>query len=235
MLVGAHRGAFNDQPSLDENSLSAFKRAIEFKCDYVEFDVHKTIDGKFIIHHDESLIFENKKLILKDSLWSEIENYSLPITNEKIPLLEDAINICSNKIKMNIEIKDPLIGSEVVQYVVSLGLTTNDFFISSFHQSVLQDIADLNKGIYLGYLFLGKPWSIKNAKLAIKLACKSINPYYKFLHKRVLSYASKNNLEVHTWTVNGKSLEKIMKMDSVTSIITNDVLDALEIRDKLYG
>lgn len=232
MLIGAHRGAFNDQPSLDENSLAAFKRAIEFKCDYVEFDVHKTVDGKFIIRHDENLKFKNKTLILKDTTWDEIENYTLPITNERLPLLKDVVKICYKKIKMNVEIKDPSIGSEVVNYLLSLGLTTNDFFISSFHQSVLQDIADLHKDIYLGFLFLGKPWSIKNAKLAMKFACKSINPYHKFLNKKMLIFASKNNLEVHTWTVNGKAIEKIMKLDSVTSVITNDVLDALEIRDK---
>ena len=62
MLIGAHRGAYKDE-SLDENSISAFKKAIDFKCDYVEFDVHKSNDGKFVIHHDATINFPDKVTI----------------------------------------------------------------------------------------------------------------------------------------------------------------------------
>jgi len=55
MKIGAHRGAYKDRPKLDENSMAAFNRAIDFECDYVEFDVHKTLDRKFIVYHDNSL------------------------------------------------------------------------------------------------------------------------------------------------------------------------------------
>lgn len=234
MLIGAHRGAFKDTPSLDENSMAAFKRAIEFKCDYVEFDVHKTLDGKFVIHHDEFLSFNNQKFNLKNTSWNGfLEKYTLPITNEKLPLLEDVISICNKKIKMNVEIKDPTIGLEVVEVMLRSGVSAQDFFISSFHQSVLMDISRSHKEIYLGFLFMGNPWSIKNAKLAKNFSCKSINPYYKFLNKKLLNFALKNNLEVHSWTVNGKAIDKIMRLESITSIITNDVLDALAKRDEL--
>lgn len=236
MLIGAHRGAFKDESPVDENSLSAFKRAIEYKCDYIEFDVHKTIDGRFVIHHDNDIIINGNEFPIKTSSWNNfLEDYTLPITNERIPLLEEVITNCKNKIKMNIEVKDPAIGKEVVNYVLSLGLDKNQFFISSFHDSVLTDITSNFPDIYTGLLFVGNFWSINNTKKSLSYSCKSINPYYRFLTKRLKNFAKKNGLEIHTWTVNGKNLNKILLEEAVTSVITNDVLLALELRDKLVN
>ncbi|TML20889.1 MAG: glycerophosphodiester phosphodiesterase [Actinobacteria bacterium] len=47
-LVIAHRGASWDEP---ENTLPAFRRAIELGADYVEFDVHATRDGSLVVGH----------------------------------------------------------------------------------------------------------------------------------------------------------------------------------------
>jgi glycerophosphoryl diester phosphodiesterase len=43
-LIIGHRGAYNEAT---ENSLEGFKKAIELGADYIEFDVHKTLDKKF--------------------------------------------------------------------------------------------------------------------------------------------------------------------------------------------
>ena len=48
-LIFAHRGASNIAP---ENTLKAFKKAIELNADYVEFDIHQSKDGKLVIMHD---------------------------------------------------------------------------------------------------------------------------------------------------------------------------------------
>lgn len=233
MLIGAHRGAYRDA-SLDENSLPAFKKAIELKVDYVEFDVHKTSDGKFVIHHDNFVTMKKQKFLLKDEPWSgSLEMYQLPLTQEPLPLLDQVVNVCKGKIKMNVEIKDPDIGKEVVDYLLSLGVQTDEFFISSFHESAIRDITSNYQDVYSGYLFIGNFWSSKKAQLATELSCEAINPYYRFLTKKILLYASKQNLQIHTWTVDGPNLAKVMKKPQVTSIITNDVLLALETRDQL--
>jgi glycerophosphoryl diester phosphodiesterase len=48
-LVIAHRGASWDEP---ENTVAAFRRAIEAGADFVELDVHATADGELIVVHD---------------------------------------------------------------------------------------------------------------------------------------------------------------------------------------
>ena len=48
-LVIAHRGASRDEP---ENTLAAFRRAVEAGADFVELDVHAAADGELIVVHD---------------------------------------------------------------------------------------------------------------------------------------------------------------------------------------
>jgi hypothetical protein len=50
--VCAHRGASKTHP---ENTLSAFKEAIRFGAQMIEFDVRMTKDSTLIVIHDDSL------------------------------------------------------------------------------------------------------------------------------------------------------------------------------------
>jgi glycerophosphoryl diester phosphodiesterase len=51
-LVVAHRGASAELP---ENTMEAFRRAVELGADAIELDVHLTADGQLAIIHDETL------------------------------------------------------------------------------------------------------------------------------------------------------------------------------------
>jgi glycerophosphoryl diester phosphodiesterase len=48
----AHRGYTRDFP---DNTLEAFRAALELGVDGVEFDVQETADAEFMIHHDDSI------------------------------------------------------------------------------------------------------------------------------------------------------------------------------------
>jgi glycerophosphoryl diester phosphodiesterase len=51
-LVVAHRGAASIAP---ENTMEAYKLAVEAGADAIELDVHLTADGQLVVIHDESL------------------------------------------------------------------------------------------------------------------------------------------------------------------------------------
>lgn len=51
-LAIGHRGAAGLAP---ENTLAAFRRAIELDVDAVELDVHLSADGELVVHHDPAL------------------------------------------------------------------------------------------------------------------------------------------------------------------------------------
>jgi glycerophosphoryl diester phosphodiesterase len=52
MLVLAHRGASGYAP---ENTMEAFKKAIEMGADGFELDVQLTKDGEIVVIHDEKI------------------------------------------------------------------------------------------------------------------------------------------------------------------------------------
>lgn len=51
-MVWAHRGASKEAP---ENTLAAFRRALEAGADGVELDVHLTVDGEVVVIHDATV------------------------------------------------------------------------------------------------------------------------------------------------------------------------------------
>ena len=53
MKVFAHRGFSGAYP---ENTMLAFRKAIEAGADGIELDIHESSDGQLVIIHDESLI-----------------------------------------------------------------------------------------------------------------------------------------------------------------------------------
>jgi glycerophosphoryl diester phosphodiesterase len=52
-VIVAHRGAMSDKP---ENTMEAFKYAVELGADIVEIDLRTSSDGQLFILHDDSLI-----------------------------------------------------------------------------------------------------------------------------------------------------------------------------------
>jgi len=50
--VCAHRGASGTHP---ENTAAAFDEAVRLDCEMIEFDVRRTIDGRFIVMHDPTV------------------------------------------------------------------------------------------------------------------------------------------------------------------------------------
>ena len=50
--IFAHRGISSEYP---ENSMPAFKKAVEIQSDVIETDIHFTKDRKFVVFHDETL------------------------------------------------------------------------------------------------------------------------------------------------------------------------------------
>ena len=66
VLVSAHRGGAGDDHRI-ENTLIAYERAIALGCDYVEIDIRRSADGRFVVIHDldvesEPSVIEGERL-----------------------------------------------------------------------------------------------------------------------------------------------------------------------------
>ena len=102
MIIG-HRGACYYKP---ENTLSSFKRALQLKCKFIECDVRLSKDKQVVIMHYKTLerTTNGKGLTSKYTL-KELKKLNAG-RNEKIPTLQEYINLLKNKAMMVIELKN---------------------------------------------------------------------------------------------------------------------------------
>lgn len=100
----AHRG-LHDNKTLPENSLAAFKNAVEHGYG-IEFDVYLTDDGTLIVHHDPSLKRSCGIKIHPEKInSSRLDDYKLFGTDERIPRFDEVLALVDGKVKLIIEVK----------------------------------------------------------------------------------------------------------------------------------
>lgn len=101
----AHRGLHNAKHGVPENSLLAFRLAVEHGYG-AELDVHLTKDGRLAVMHDESL--QRTAGIARDlcsMTADELAECLLEGTDEKVPFLEEVLPIFEGKAPLIVEIK----------------------------------------------------------------------------------------------------------------------------------
>lgn len=125
-LYIGHRGT---RTNFDENTIEAFKKAIEFGANYIELDVRKIKDNELIVLHDPSLDRTTKGTgLIINFLWAEIRNFKTKIKNEKIPLLSKVLDEFKGKIKFMIELKGQDVRDDVIKLVNAMDLLKECIF-----------------------------------------------------------------------------------------------------------
>ena len=101
----AHRGLHDNESDAPENSMAAFRKAVE--GDYgIELDVQLTRDRIPVVFHDETLDrvcgVPGK---VRDFTFGELQQFSLLRSQERIPLFSDFLKLVDGKIPLIVEIK----------------------------------------------------------------------------------------------------------------------------------
>ncbi|MGP0064012.1 MAG: glycerophosphodiester phosphodiesterase [Isosphaeraceae bacterium] len=109
IVVVAHRGCERLAP---ENTLSAFRKAIEIGADFAELDVQETADGVIVVYHDRDLMrLAGDPRRITDLTFAEARKidlgrrFSPEFAGERMPTLEEVIALARGKIKLQIELK----------------------------------------------------------------------------------------------------------------------------------
>lgn len=101
----AHRGLFEEDGSVPENSLVAFQKAIDHGYG-IELDVMLTKDQVPIVIHDYTLERLCGEDILVSSLtYEELSQYTLLSSNESIPTLQEALTLINGQVPLLVELK----------------------------------------------------------------------------------------------------------------------------------
>ena len=106
-VLYAHRGLHNNQSDAPENSMNAFRKAIEAGYG-IELDVQLSKDEVPVVFHDYTLKricgVEGK---VSDYTYEELQQFSLCNTDQKIPRFDDFLSLVDGKVPLIIEYKIP--------------------------------------------------------------------------------------------------------------------------------
>ena len=159
--VWAHRGASGYAP---ENTLDAFRKAVEMGADGIELDVQMTKDGELVVIHDETINrVSNGKGWVKDYTYEELKKFNfnkthLEYTKEEIPTLEQVyLLIKPTNLTINVEIKTgivfyPGIEERVLELTERLGMKERVIY-SSFNHYTIRKIKELDPQAKTGMLY----------------------------------------------------------------------------------
>ena len=136
----AHRGLYDNEHGIPENSMAAFRRAVD-KGYGIELDVHLTADNQLVVFHDDTLTRMcgmNKKI--SSFLYSDLMQLRLLGTAEGIPLFKDVLELIDGKVPLIIELKVDGSNQNLLCPLVwqLLSRYKGDYCIESFHPFVLQ-------------------------------------------------------------------------------------------------
>lgn len=101
----AHRGLFDNEAQHPENSLAAFRRAVEAGYG-IETDVRLSKDNVPVLHHDATLLRScGIDGNICDYTYEELQAFRLFKSNETIPRLCDLLELVAEKVPLIIEYK----------------------------------------------------------------------------------------------------------------------------------
>lgn len=149
----AHRG-FHDKPVIPENSLPAFRRAIEHGFG-AELDVHLLKDGTLAVFHDSDLRrCANVDGQIENLTLEELKQLRLEGTDEQIPTFDEVLALFESATPLIIELKTARGNHHALVKAVCERLDTykGEFCIESFDPFALIDVKKLRPEICRGQL-----------------------------------------------------------------------------------
>ncbi len=159
-IIG-HRGCEGLAP---ENSLAAMRKAIELGIDRVEFDIVQAKGGELVVMHNKD-VRAGLRSIPVEQLDRQAIARVKKASSDEVPLLDEVLETCKGKIKIQAELKADGIEAGVVAALQRSGFPAADTSISSFDPNRLARVHDLIPSlapVQLVYL-LGKEKEVADA------------------------------------------------------------------------
>ncbi len=235
--IFGHRGFSGKYP---ENTMLAFRKAVELGIDGIELDVHFSKDKELVIIHDELIDrTTNGTGLVADYTLKELKEFDASATftgvygKNEIPTLREYFELVKDlpNFVTNIELKTGVneyhgIEKAVLDMINEYNLKDR-IIISSFnHFSVLR-FKELCPEMKCG--FLEESWIVDMGAYTKKHGIECVHPIFCNLTDEHYAEMKANGRAVNTWTVNEKEdMRRLMSM-GVDTIIGNFPDRALEV------
>jgi len=238
-LIFAHRGASQLAP---ENTLTAFRKALELGADGVELDVRLSADGVPVVIHDATVDATTAGSGRVSSLAvSELKgldagsSFDPVFKDEQIPTLAEVLDNWPAGAVLNIELKgsglvERGLEGAVAELLARHGLEEN-VVVSSFHPLALRRLHKISAPIPIGLLYThASMLRLRLSRLLVGAAFDAVHPHHTIVDQRHVAHAHARGARVNVWTVDDPiEMHRLIELH-VDGLITNrpDVLlDAL--------
>lgn len=248
-LIWAHRGASGYET---DNTMEAFKLAIEMGADGLESDVHITKDNHLIFFHDDTVEYQGKQISPSSLTLEQLRSITLK-NNRNIPTVAEVFEYFKQKttiqgepIRYSLDLKTLDMGYPLVELAEKIGiakkveLTPNDNYPSFWKYVERYRKLSANIQIVDSAHFEMEPFK----RLFRKMYYQNWDKFHKFRLKGVNLKAARatdsaikqirdNNLKVYVWDCHTPEKIEAFCRKRVDSIYSNYPDLAVKIRNQI--
>ncbi len=228
-LIIAHRGASAVAP---ENTLAAFRAAMEAGADGIELDVIRCRSGELMVVHDDTVdrttdgsglvrtISRDNLHMLDAGSW-----FGPEYAGQRIPTLEEVLAFVERGIKLNIEIKSQRLRSEGLEEQIADMIRAHGYeeavLLSSFNPLVLMRLRNVAPELQRGLLYT--PGSLRSSPRIWRRFVKprALHPHHSVVDEKYVRWAHDGGYRINVWTVDEAERMREMIALGVDGIITD--------------
>ena len=247
-LIIGHRGASAYAP---ENTLAAFRTALDAGADGIEFDVRLTRDGVPVVIHDSTLKrtggFNHRVAELSLTELKEIDVGSWfdesSFARERVPTLEEVFQLFETtnhllylEMKCDSNERDKL-AKTCCDLLHSTALK-HRVIVECFDLQGIESVKNIDCEIKTAALFEPSlripptlPMGNRIIKEALAVKADEIALHHRLANRRVIDAARNSNLQVVVWTVDDPGWVKKASSFGITCLITNDPKSLVQQRE----
>jgi len=237
-LIIGHRGASAVAP---ENTLAAFREAIEVGADGIEFDVRLTRDGVPVVIHDSTLRRTgglSQRIV--DLSWSEVAKvdvgswFSRSFADESVPSLAEVFTLFEgNDARLYLEMKcdsaaeyAPL-AQACCELIAQRGLKGR-VVIECFQLPALRIVREIDSEIKTVALFepsISNPSVLSDQSIinkATDVGAAALALHHRLARRSLVAKAKAAGMHVAVWTVDDPTWIERARTLNIDALITND-------------
>lgn len=168
----AHRGLHDGNQAVPENSMAAFRLAVEAGYG-IELDVQLTRDGRLVVYHDGNL----RRVCgvdrqIRDMTYDELCAVPLP-DGSRVPLFDEVLALVAGRAPMIVEVKqygNPTVNA--ARTLEALRAYRGPFCMESFHPLAVRYFRRNAPDIVRGQLASGGKWNRRDTGFFTHIALK---------------------------------------------------------------
>ena len=203
--------------------MRSFRSAIDVGCDLIECDVHLSADGRLVVIHDHTLErTTNGAGLVRDHSAAELRKLDAG-EGEKIPLLQEVVELALGKVGLVIEIKQvpplyPGLEEKLVNMLRQLG-ALSECAVVSFNHMAIHELRKIEPSLQLGILEGARP--MHPAKLLREAGADVYSPHWGATDPQVVKEVHSAGGAVGVWPVDDDTAVQWCKYCKPDSVFSN--------------